>query len=81
MTACLTPEEFDSLIAKDRAFEKVVLVNGQGADLVGKLGDVDQWDNEFLPTIESFEFRGSIADAISSLHALIDGDPLEYGMG
>ena len=81
MTACLTPEDFDLLISQNLVFDKVVLVNGQGNELVGKLGDIDTWDDEFMPKIESFEFHGSIADAISNLHELIEGDPMEYGMG
>ena len=81
ISACMTQEEFQSLASKDLPFNKVVLVDGQGTDVIGQLGEGESWDLEFLPKVESFEFEGSVPDAVSKVHALIKGDPLEYGMG
>ena len=81
MTACLTPEEFDALVSKNLAFNKIVIVNGQGSDVMSKIGQADNWDDEFMPKVETFKFNGSIQNAISAVHALIEEDPMEYGMG
>jgi hypothetical protein len=77
MSECLTPHQVLDLIGRGARFNSIVLVNGEGRNLLGKLGDPRQWDEETMPKVRSVWIDPHAEEAVEELCNAITSDSIE----
>ena len=81
ISACLSPDRVEQLLKEGAQFETMVFINGEGEALINQIGDVEHWDNEFMPRIERLKITTDPSADTETIHRAITGDPSDKGMG
>lgn len=81
MSECFTPEQLRTLINDKATFNKLVLVDREGADCLPLMGDMTNWDNELMPLVEQVALSSDIDELVTQIHNVISVRADYAGMG
>ncbi|SRR6266545_4745141 len=79
MSECLTPHKLLDLIKRGARFHSIVLVNGEGKNLIAKMGDPKNWDEETMPKIKSVWLNPHAKEAVDELCDIVGNKKLGAG--
>lgn len=71
MSECITPHRALDLLDLGAKFNSLVLVNGEGKNLIEKIGDPKQWDDETMPRIKSVWLNPHTKEAVDEISNVI----------
>jgi len=78
---CITPNEAEEYLDKGVKFDRVIITNGEGEALLPKMGDLKNWNDDFMPRISRVNFVGGSSDAVTQIHSELVDSVFEQGMG
>lgn len=81
LSACLTPTEAADLLAQGAVFQDLVLVNGEGEELLSAIGDPFNWDLEIMPYVKRATISAPPDRAVAQLHEIIQQTLAVCGVG
>src|SRR5437868_1830178 len=67
-SGCLTPAQASSLLEQGAIFDTVVLLNGQGTELLERLVPKEACDQELYARVERLELPAINPDAVLQIH-------------
>lgn len=72
ISQCITPEDAAELLERGAVFNELVLVDGEGEELLPKIGDVRNWDDETMPYIRRLSLGSDEDEDVRKIHQLIE---------
>jgi hypothetical protein len=70
-SACMTPQAAAALLDRGAHFDTVVLLNGEGAELLERLVPKGDYDPELYPRVTTLSLPGAGPDAVKAIHRAI----------
>jgi hypothetical protein len=68
VSKCITPQEAEQLLDAGAVFESVVLVDGAGEDLIGRINPSGSADVNFAPRIDRLRLDEASEDPVVRIH-------------
>lgn len=81
ISACLTARQVAELLDNGAKFDALVLVDGEGEELIARMGDPKSWDSETMPEIQKISLAQSESNPIAEIHKILQRNMLVAGMG
>ena len=78
---CITPTEAEEYLDQGVNFDRVIIANGEGESLLPKMGDVNNWNDDFMPRISRVNFAEGSPEAVTQIHSELVNSVFEQGMG